>query len=99
MAAFNVMKPFTPLSETEIDAVALQIKAQRAKNDNRYGNPIGFEFINEKKLGKSLLMLTYIEKTKKHVLPWLFYFYKTEGGWTLNEFKWKDNIKMLFDSN
>ena len=98
-AAFKLMKPYVPISETEIDSAALQTKAMREQIGERYGNPIGYEFIDSKKIGNSLLRVRYIEKTNLHALPWIFYFYKTEDGWILNSFDWKDIFKEYFIGN
>lgn len=98
-AAFKLMKPYTPLSGTEIDSVALQTKTLREQFGKRYGTPIGYEFIDSKKVGDSLLRLRYIEKTDRHAIPWVFYFFKTKDGWILNSFDWKDTFKELFAEN
>jgi len=52
--------------------------------------------LRPKNLGQSLVMVTCIEKTEKHALPWLFYFYKSPQGWVLNSFVWNDNLPSLF---
>jgi hypothetical protein len=96
-AAFLMMKPYVPLSPTEIDSIAIQSKSMREQYGKRYGSSIGYEFIDSKKVGDSLLRLRYIEKTDKHVLPWVFYFYKTNEGWILNSFNWNDVYTMLFN--
>lgn len=94
--AFNSMKKFTPLSPTEIDSVLVQLKAQREQYGSRYGSTAGYEFIRIVKLGESLIMMQYIEKTNMHALPWTFYFYKNKEGWILNSFNWNDDYKPLF---
>ncbi len=98
-AAFSTMKPYVPISGTEIDSVAMQSKAAREQYGQRYGKSSSFEFIDSKKIGESLLRLRYIEKTDKHALPWVFYFYRTEAGWVLNSFDWNDMYKKLFEDN
>ncbi len=98
-AAFNRMKLYIPLSPLEIDDVALKSKSLRAQYGERYGKSEGFEFIDSKRVGGSLLRLRYIEKTENHALPWVFYFYKTQKGWILNSFDWNDIYKSLFENN
>ena len=98
-AAFALMKPYFPFSGAEVDAAAIQTKALRAQYGERYGSPIGYEFIDSKKLGDSLIMFRYIEKTNRHALPWIFYFYKTPEGWSLNTFDWNDQLKRLFSAD
>ncbi len=98
-AAFKIMKPYVPISGTEVEAAAMQTKTAMEQFGARYGTPISYEFIDSKQIGDSLLRLRYIEKTDKHAIPWIFYFYKTKEGWTLNSFDWKDTFKELFQLN
>jgi hypothetical protein len=93
--AFATMKPYVIIPPTEFDAAALQSKSQRDLVGNRFGKTIGFEFIGEKRSGQSLLKLTYIEKTERHALPWIFFFYRTPKGWVLNSFFWHDRMPDL----
>jgi hypothetical protein len=95
-AAFAEMKPYAIISGAEFDSMTLSSKAQREQFGARYGKTLGFEFIRQKKAGESLVLLTYVEKTEKHALPWLFYFYKTPSGWMLNSFQWNDQMPKLF---
>jgi len=95
-AAFATMKPYIIVPAAEFDAVVLQSQAQRDQVGTRFGKAVGTEFISQKKVGESLIKLTYIEKTEKHALPWEFYFYKTPNGWVLNSFRWNDNLPGLF---
>jgi hypothetical protein len=97
-AAFAAMKPYIVVSEAEFDAAVLQSRAQRQQFQARYGRTLGFELIDEKRLGGSLVRLTYIEKTEKHALPWRLYFYKTQDGWVLNSFTWNDQLPALFST-
>jgi hypothetical protein len=95
-AAFATMKQYMITPEAEFQSAALSSQSQREQFGARYGKTVGYEFIGQKKLGESLVMLTYIEKTEKHALPWRFYFYKTPTGWILNSFNWNDQMPQLF---
>ncbi|MBP7088612.1 MAG: hypothetical protein KBB01_04860 [Candidatus Omnitrophica bacterium] len=97
--AFNLMKPYVPISETEVDSVAIQTKAQLEQYGKRYGEPIGFEFIDSAKIGDSIIRFRYLAKMTNNALPWIFIFYKNIEGWTLNSFNWKDNVANLFEKN
>ena len=96
--AFAAMKPYIVVSEAEFDAAVLQSRAQRQQFQARYGRTLGYELIDEKRLGSSLVRLTYIEKTEKHALPWRMYFYKAPAGWVLNSFVWNDQLPQLFST-
>lgn len=93
---FNKMKSYVVIPESEFDSASLKSQSQREQFGFRYGETIGYEYIGTKKLGESLLLIQYIEKTIKHALPWAFYFYKTDSGWILNSFNWNDDFKPLF---
>ncbi|MFA5339396.1 MAG: hypothetical protein WC317_04495 [Candidatus Omnitrophota bacterium] len=95
-AAFKEMKPYVVISESEFDSAALQSKAQREQYGTRYGAAVSYEFIDSKKVGTSLLRLRYLEKTNRHAIPWVFYFFKTPEGWILNAFSWKDTFQEMF---
>ena len=98
-SGFNLMKPYVPLSGPEIDAAAVQTKAALEQYGNRFGKTIGFEFIDSKKIGESLLRIRYLEKMENTALPWVFIFYKVANGWTLNNFRWEDKVSYLFENN
>lgn len=94
--AFKAMKPHLIVPQAEYDALVVNTKAQRGLAGARYGRVVGSECLSQKKLGQSLVRVTCIEKTEKHALPWLFYFYKSPRGWVLNSFSWNDNLPSLF---
>lgn len=95
-AAFAAMKPYTLVSESEFQSLQHSSKSQRDNFGVRYGKTLGYEFISQKKVGESLVRMIYIERTEKHALPWVFFFYKTPSGWVLNTFLWNDQLPQLF---
>jgi hypothetical protein len=97
VAAFDTMRPYVALSDSEFQSTALASKSQRDQIAPRFGKSIGYEFISSKKVGDSLIRLTYIEKTEKTAVPWFFYFYKTNAGWSLNAYLWSGQINSLFE--
>lgn len=96
VGALDVIKPYVAIPEAEFQTVASKSKARRDQIASRVGAPIGYEFIGQKKVGDSLIRLTYIEKTEKHALPWVFFFYKTKSGWIVNNFQWNDQVTPIF---
>lgn len=94
--AFSTMKPYVVIPESEFQDLALQTKSQRDQFGTRYGRSIGYELVSEKRAGDSMLRFIYVEKTEKHALPWVFYFYKSPTGWVLNSFAWNDRIQSAF---
>ena len=94
--AFALMKPYTIVPAAEFDAMTLASKAQRDQVGARFGPAVGYEYIRKSTAGESLLKFTYIEKTERHALPWMFYFYHSPKGWVLNSFIWNDRMVDLF---
>ncbi len=98
-AAFKMMKPYTFIGPAEIDAIIIQSKASREKAGQKNGKPIGYEFIDSKKVGDSLLRFRYVEKNEKNILFWEFYFYKANEGWVLDSFNWTEAYRPLFEGS
>jgi len=96
-AGFAVMRPYLVIPEAELQNVLVRSIAQREETAARYGKTIGFEYVGRKKLGDSLVRLTYIEKTERQALPWMFHFYQTRNGWVLSSFLWNDRASELFN--
>lgn len=92
----KMMKPYTIIPEAEFDAMMGQAKLQLPAISQRFGKPIGREFIREDKVGDSLVKIVQLLKHEKHALRWTFYFYKSRNGWVLNTFHFDDRIQDLF---
>jgi len=96
-AGFAVMRPYLVIPEAELENVLTRSIAQRSETATRYGKTIGYEYVGRRKLGDSLVRLTYIEKTERQALPWMFHFYQTRNGWVLSSFLWNDRASELFN--
>ena len=96
-SGFAAMRPYLLMGEGDYQSALLASQTRREEFAARYGKTVGFEYIGQKKVGESLLRLTYIEKTEKHALPWLFHFYRTRNGWVLDSFVWNDQASQLFN--
>ncbi len=96
-AAYTAMKVYSALPPEEVDA---GLKATRDQHTPefiaRYGKTIGADYIGKKKLGTTLLRMTYVERGANHPLAWTFYFYLTNAGWVLSQFGWSDQSASLF---
>ena len=91
-----LFKPYLIIPEAEFDVMLNSLKMQQPIMDQRFGKTIGIEYIGEKTVGKSLMKITYAEKFEKHMMRWVFYFYKPKDRWVMNTFTTDDNIKALF---
>jgi hypothetical protein len=96
-AAYAEMKRYSTLPAAEVD---VGMNASIAQRNNvfvaRYGKVVGHDFIHQKKLGKSLMRLSYIEQREKQPLVWVFNFYSTGSAWALNQFRWDDHTAALY---
>lgn len=97
--AFNTIKPYITTSEAELQAAAQNSETQRSQLAERYGAPLGYEFIGQKKIGESLIRIIYIEKLEKQAIIWAFYFYKSKSGWVINSFVWDDQVSLIYQIN
>lgn len=99
-AAYTAMKAYSVLPASEIDAGLLATRQQRTPEFHaRYGKTIGFDYIGKKKLGESLIRITYIERGAVHPLAWTFHFYLASNGWVLSQFGWSDQTASLFTTD
>ena len=90
------MKPYMIIPDAEFEVMRDQLASQAPMIDKRFGRSIGSEFIKIHEVGKSLMSVLYIQKFEKHIMRWVFYFYRPKNGWILNTFSTDDNIKQLF---
>ncbi len=93
--AFDIIKKHSPLPESEFKVVKEQAKKQFEVIKPRFGDFIGYEFINSKKIGNSIIRHDYIVKCENHVIRWEFIYYKPKDKWFLNSFKWDDQIGLI----
>ncbi len=93
-SAFDDLFLGSPTAATKgqgIDVLKRQYEAGRGL----YGNPLGFELENEKKLGQSLVRLTYIQKFDQHPLIWRFWFYRPVDKWFVDSVLFNDQVQTL----
>jgi hypothetical protein len=95
-AAINKMKPYVQMNAEDLNALAMDSKDQRDGLEGLLGKSVGYEFLGLETVGTSLMRLQYVEMTERHAFPWDFYFYRTEQGWTLNDFYWHGDLRRLF---
>ena len=95
--AFREMKRYLVIPDAEYETLVANTRAQRGLPGTRFGKVVGYECVEKKAVGQSLVKINCLEKTEKHALPWRFYFYKAPSGWVLNSFNWSDNLPSIFN--
>jgi hypothetical protein len=82
----------------------VEIKRQELKNAEEqakaaidlYGGKIlGYEFVNQKVFGNSIVEQIYILKLQENIIVWKFYYYRASNIWTLNTITFNDQMKSL----
>jgi len=96
VGGLKLMKPYTVVPSAEFDSMIGQVSLQLPAIGQRFGRSVGVEFINEQKVGESVEELVYLGKFERTVMRWRFYLYKGPSGWTINSFKFDDQIQDLF---
>ncbi len=95
--SFEILKPYWPIAEQEIDALAYQTEAQLKMVSDRFGKILGADFVNTKVAGTSFVQHTYIGKFEKHAVRYICVFYKPKSSWIVNTVYWDDNTPALFN--
>ncbi len=90
------IKPYMAIPTAEVDAMLGQVSLQIPAMAQRFGKPMGHEFISEMKAGESLVRLLYVQKFEKHGLRWRFLLYKGGSGWIINTFTFDAQLHDLF---
>ena len=86
------MKSYTVVPAAEYDAMIGQAELRQPMMLARFGKSIGYELIRNDAVGKSLVHVVYLQRFERHATVWRFIFYRTNAGWTLNSFKYVDDI-------
>ena len=73
----------------------LKKRTQQALDN--YGPVSGYEIVDEKTVGTSLLRRTCISLNSDLPLRWRFYFYRSEGTWKLVDLRVDDGLVELFE--
>src|SRR5436189_183254 len=56
---------------------------------------LGFELVEEKAFGKSVVKLVYVLKLESHPLVWEFHFYKPKEKWFLARLGFDEDLRKL----
>lgn len=95
----ELMKPYLIIPESEFEVMKEQLKLQMPMIQSRFGNTVSVELIKAEEVGESLYLVIYIQKFEKHMMRWMFYFYKPRDKWILNTFNTDDKIQNMFSDN
>lgn len=94
-AAYDALVKGSIIAERGEDVASLKKRTQEALDN--YGPVSGYEAVDEKIVGTSLLRQTCISLNSDLPLRWRFYFYKSEGTWKLVDLRVDDGLAELFE--
>jgi hypothetical protein len=94
-AAYDALVKDSIIADRRDDVAGLK-KRTRDALDN-FGPISGYETLDERQVGTSLLRKTCISLNSDLPLRWRFYFYKSEGTWKLIDLRVDDALIELFD--
>lgn len=94
----NILAPYSVVSHVQFETLKKQLIAEFPKFRTHFGAVIGSEFIGKTYVGDSMFQITYIQKFEKHILSWIFDYYKPKDTWVLNSFQTADSMGVLFNA-
>lgn len=94
-AAYDALVKGTIIAERAEDVTALKTRTKTALDN--YGPIAGYEVVDERVVGTSLLRRTCISLNSDLPLRWRFYFYKSGGTWKLVDLRVDDALVELFE--
>jgi hypothetical protein len=93
--AYETLVRVSLIADRPEDVASLK-KRTREALDN-YGPISGYETLDEKAVGSSLVRRTCLSLNSDLPLRWRFYFYKSESEWRLVDLRVDDGLVELFD--
>lgn len=91
----KLLNAYSKISKNQVKAFIEKIAFQRKQIGITSGYK--YEFVDMKKVGKSLVRYRYLEKTESVPMVWYFFYYEDKSGWALIKFEYNDEQEMLFD--
>jgi len=96
--AVSKLAPYWPLPINELEAFEDKTRKYMNLYEERFGLPIGYVKLREKKMLDFALQETYIVRYNKTAIRLIFVYYKNDDGWLINTFKWDDSFANEFES-
>ena len=95
-SGFELIKPYSVVPPAEIDATAGQALIQQPMLEARFGRSLGYELLRNDTVGDALVQLVYLHRFETHAMVWRFILYRGAEGWSVNSFKYVDDITAAF---
>ncbi len=95
-AAYEVILVNTKIKGREEDV--LKLKKQTREAIDTYGPILGFEIVEQRRVGMSLLQLTCLSWSENFPLRWRFSYYRPGDKWRLLDIFVDDKVGELFET-
>ena len=95
-AAFQVLRPFFPVSDARFDKLSQETRRQHGLAELQFGAPVGRVFLSAETVRDSLLRFRFLEKFEWDAMYWDFVFYRPEHGWMLHGVGFDDEVQTVF---
>ena len=89
--AFDTLLDGSTISANRPEAASL-LKQQLAAGLRSYGKPLGFDLVDSKTFGTSLVRLVYVFKLEKYPLTFEFFFYQSGPAFRLIDVRFNDKL-------
>ena len=89
--AFDALVDGSLIPSSQPNAVS-RLKSQLENGLRVYGRPVGYDLLEEKSFGPSLVRCVYIFRLEKYPLIWEFFFYKGTDRWLPIEVRFNDQL-------
>lgn len=89
--AFDALMEGSLLPVSQPNAVS-RLKGQLENGLRVYGRPVGYELLEEKSIGSSLVRCVYVFRLEKYPLFWEFFFYKGTDRWLPVDVRFNDRL-------
>lgn len=96
-AAYEGLVKNTIIAERQGDVNELKQSTKKALD--HYGPLTGYEVVDTRQVGNSLLRQTCISLNQDLPLRWRFYFYRTENVWKIVDMRVDDGLVELFEES
>ena len=96
-AAYDGLVKGSVIADRREDVAGLKDRTRHALDN--FGPISGYEVLEEKTVGSTLLRRTCISFNSDLPLRWRFYFYKTQGTWKLVDLRVDDGLVELFEES
>ncbi len=95
-SALKELRPLSVIPSADFDVFEAQFNSQQQNLLRQFGNPSGYEFLREDKLGSRLIRYQFLVFHEKAPLRWNIVFYKSEKGWVISHFAFDGNAIGFF---